>query len=125
MRSKVVLFMALYAVLPVFGQSRPSVEQLKKQAIQAVDARQDFVQQMVDQVFSYSELGFQEHETSRYVTGILEKNGFKVEQGIAGIPTAWVAQLRDRQARDRVYQRPGLHPASIAKARSGVSRSYY
>jgi aminobenzoyl-glutamate utilization protein B len=48
-------------------------------------------QQIVDQVFSYSELGFQEVETSRYLTGILENNGFRVERGVAGIPTAWVA----------------------------------
>ena len=33
----------------------------------------------------------QEFETSKYLTGILEKNGFKIERGVAGIPTAWVA----------------------------------
>ncbi len=46
---------------------------------------------MVDSVFSFAELGFQETETSRYLTGILEKEGFTVERGIAGIPTAWMA----------------------------------
>src|SRR5262249_49172050 len=48
-------------------------------------------QVMVDMVFSYGELGFQEVETSKYLTGILEKEGFKIERGIAGIPTAWIA----------------------------------
>ena len=48
-------------------------------------------QVMVDSVFSFGELGFQEFETSKYLTGILEKEGFKVERGIAGIPTSWVA----------------------------------
>jgi aminobenzoyl-glutamate utilization protein B len=47
---------------------------------------------MVDQVFSYSELGFQEFETSKYLTGLLEENGFTVERGVAGIPTAFVAR---------------------------------
>src|SRR6202023_64849 len=46
---------------------------------------------MVDSVFSFGELGFQEFETSKYLSGILEKEGFKVERGIAGIPTAFVA----------------------------------
>jgi aminobenzoyl-glutamate utilization protein B len=36
-------------------------------------------------------LGFQEFETSQYLTTLLEKNGFKVEHGISGIPTAWMA----------------------------------
>ena len=52
----------------------------------------DLGQQMVDMVFSFSELGFQEVETSRYLTGILEKEGFTIERGYAGIPTMWVAR---------------------------------
>ena len=48
-------------------------------------------QVMVDSVFSFGELGFQEFETSKYLTGILEKEGFQVERGVAGIPTAFVA----------------------------------
>ena len=66
----------------------PSLEDLKAQGLREVDAQQTLTQQMVDQVFSFSELGFQEIETSRYVTGLLETNGFKVERRIAGIPTA-------------------------------------
>jgi aminobenzoyl-glutamate utilization protein B len=52
----------------------------------------DLGQQMVDSVFSFGELGFQEFETQRYLTGILKQNGFTIETGIAGIPTAWVAR---------------------------------
>src|SRR4029453_14942547 len=59
---------------------------------QAIDAKGKMAQQMVDQVFSFGELGMQEIETSKYLSGILEKNGFKVERGVAGIPTAWVAR---------------------------------
>ncbi len=53
----------------------------------------DFTQQMVDSVFSFGELGFQEFETQRYLTGILEKEGFTIEKGVAGIPTAWTARF--------------------------------
>ncbi len=56
-----------------------------------IDAMKKQAQVMVDSVFSFGELGFQEFETSKYLTGILEKEGFKIEHGIAGIPTAWVA----------------------------------
>src|SRR5712692_5892550 len=69
----------------------PRVEALKKEAAAEVEAMRVDTQQMVDQVFSYGELGFQEFETSNYLTGILEKNGFKVERSYAGIPTAWFA----------------------------------
>src|SRR4029453_327271 len=63
----------------------------KAQVVRDVDAMAKQTQVMVDTVFSFAELGFQEIETSKYLTGILEKEGFKIERGIAGIPTAWLA----------------------------------
>jgi aminobenzoyl-glutamate utilization protein B len=63
----------------------------KAEAVVEVDRLATFTQQMVDQVFSYAEPAFQEVESSRYLTAVLEKNGFKVERNYAGIPTAWVA----------------------------------
>jgi aminobenzoyl-glutamate utilization protein B len=91
---------------------------LKKEASTRIDARQQFAQQMVDQIFSYGELGFQEVETSKYVTSILEKNGFEVERGVAGIPTAWVATygsgkpviafITDIDCIPRASQKPGV-----------------
>jgi len=69
----------------------PKLAQYKKDAAADIDGLREFTQQMVDQVFSFGELGFQEIETSRYLTGILKKNGFTVQEGLAGIPTAWMA----------------------------------
>src|SRR5919197_3093935 len=46
---------------------------------------------MVDRIFSYGELGFQEFETTRYLIDVLKNNGFTVQEGVAGIPTAFVA----------------------------------
>jgi aminobenzoyl-glutamate utilization protein B len=67
------------------------VAALKREAIQRVDGMQKLTQEMVDMVFSFGELGFQEVETSAYLTRILERNGFRIRRGVAGIPTAWVA----------------------------------
>jgi aminobenzoyl-glutamate utilization protein B len=68
------------------------LDALKAEAAKEIDARAKQIQEMVDQVFSYGELGMQEVETSKYLTGILEKEGFKVERGVAGMPTAFVAR---------------------------------
>jgi len=56
-----------------------------------IDGMKKQAQVMVDSVFSFAELGMQEFETSKYLSSILEKEGFKVERGVAGMPTAWVA----------------------------------
>jgi len=66
-------------------------EKLKAEAVADVDSMQTFTQQMVDSIFSFGELGFQEIETNRYLIDILEKNGFSVQKGVAGIPTAFIA----------------------------------
>src|SRR4051812_813568 len=68
------------------------LDQLKTELAKAVDSRANLAQQMVDHVFSFGELGIQEVETSNYLAGICEKNGFTVTRGVAGIPTAWTAR---------------------------------
>ena len=90
---------ALFTLVTLAGpaaaqrQARPNprLAQFKREAGTDIDARAKFTQQMVDQIFSFGELGFQEFETSKYVVDILRKNGFTVQENYAGIPTAWVA----------------------------------
>lgn len=77
---------------PTTPPDDPRLQRLKTEALTKVEARAKQIQEMVDMVFSFGELGMQEFETSKYLTGILEKNGFTVERGVAGIPTAWVAR---------------------------------
>ena len=67
------------------------VTALKNEAIAEIDGMKDFTQQMVDQLYSYGELGFQEFETHKYLVDVLRKNGFEVEEGVVGIPTSFVA----------------------------------
>jgi len=91
----VVIVLCLAALLtgtqPPHVLSSSPVDDYKAQVVADVAAMAKQSQVMVDMVFSFGELGFQEVETSKYLTGILKKEGFKIEQGIAGIPTAWMA----------------------------------
>ena len=90
---KTVVLMALGA-LALLGQPNTTPEKeaaMKADLAGQIDAMKKQAQVMVDSVFSFGELGFQEFETSKYLTGILEKEGFKIQRGVAGIPTAWVA----------------------------------
>ena len=74
------------------GQPNPQLDQYKRNVGLEVDAMGENIQKMNDMVFSFGELGFQEFETSKYLTDILKQNGFTIEHGIAGIPTAWTAK---------------------------------
>src|SRR5678816_4519414 len=88
----VLLFCSLFASSSTTVVRNSSAAQdYKTQVVRDVDEMSKQTQVMVDTVFSFGELGFQEFETSKYLTSILEKEGFKIERGISGIPTAWVA----------------------------------
>ncbi len=71
-------------------QSRLAI--LKAEVASKVEANRKLSQVINDQIFSFAELGFQEFETSKYLTNLLEKNGFTIEHNVAGMPTAWLAK---------------------------------
>lgn len=93
-----VTMLAIVATLPAFSRAQSNADQpapaltgLKAQAVAQVDEMGKQTQEIVDSLFSFAELGFQEYETEKYLTAILEQNGFSIERGISGIPTAWWA----------------------------------
>ena len=84
----------LLSAVCLFAQPKVTPEKeaaMKADLASEIDHMKKQAQVMVDSVFSFGELGFQEFETSKYLSGILEKEGFKIERNYAGIPTAWVA----------------------------------
>src|SRR5271157_3262135 len=90
---KLSIFLPLMA-FSALAQPQPNIDKeaaMKADLAGQIDAMKKQAQVMVDSVFSFGELGFQEFETSRYLSGILEKEGFHIDRGVAGIPTAWVA----------------------------------
>jgi aminobenzoyl-glutamate utilization protein B len=80
------------AATAVAAPASPKLTEYKEEAAASIDGLYDLAQQMVDSVFSFGELGFQEFETQRYLTDVLAREGFTIETGVAGIPTAWTAR---------------------------------
>lgn len=95
MNNRITVFSIFLIPMFLFGQkvyTPAQIESLKSEVINKINGQQKMAQVMVDKVFSFGELGFQEIETSNYLTGILEKNGFQITRGISGVPTAWLAK---------------------------------
>jgi aminobenzoyl-glutamate utilization protein B len=89
-----ILFLTSLMLCSMVAVAQPevaAVEKLKAEAIAEVERNAVLGQQINDMLFSFAELGFQEFETSKYLTNLLEKNGFKIQRGISGVPTAWIA----------------------------------
>src|SRR5262245_23400251 len=97
MARRMALPAALVLCLGGVAAARPAaapevkLDALKVEAAAEVERTRDETARMVATIFSFAELGFQEFETTRYCLEILRRSGFRVEEGIAGIPTAWIA----------------------------------
>ena len=85
-----LLVSTTFATVPLPAAAKAPAA-LKQEVATAIDGEAKLVQEMVDSLFSFAEPGFQEFKTADYLTGILEKNGFTITRGVAGIPTAWTA----------------------------------
>ena len=65
---------------------------MKDKIAAVVDARSDSLKSLARAIFSYEEIAFQEVRSSRALADYLEKAGFEVEWGMAGMETAFVAR---------------------------------
>jgi aminobenzoyl-glutamate utilization protein B len=92
-RTTTIILCTAALALPAAAQrpDRARLQRLKADVVREIEARQVLTRQIVDQVFSFGELGFQEVETSRYLVRLLRDSGFTVQEGVAGMPTAWLA----------------------------------
>lgn len=87
-----------FAVLLLFGIAQttfpaesPSIQQLKNDAIKTVDQKSKLLIDISDAIWEYAEIALLENKSSKLLVEILGKEGFKVEQGVADLPTAFVA----------------------------------
>ena len=68
-----------------------SVEQGKQDAFDHAAALNELVAEMSMRLWDFSEIALEEAESSSYLARVLEDEGFALERGAAGMPTAFVA----------------------------------
>ena len=67
------------------------LDETKKNIISSIENHQSEIIKISDQIWELAELAFNEYESSKILSDYAEKNGFTVEKGVAGMPTAFVA----------------------------------
>jgi aminobenzoyl-glutamate utilization protein B len=90
---------SLFSIILVFFTGISLNAQTKKQNLDAdknyvakhIEDRKVLYAQTAKNIWAYAELGYQEQKSSTALQEILQHNGFKVDRGVAGIPTAFVA----------------------------------
>lgn len=74
------------------GQAQPALDAPKQAVIASVDARLDELQALSDSIWAHAELAFQETHSAEALAAYAEAEGMRVTRGVAGIPTAFVAE---------------------------------
>ena len=78
----ILLFAGIMTATAQKKYSKSQIKKLKAEVEALVEANHKQTQVMVDKIFSFAELGFQEEESSKYLTGILEENGWLKRTGL-------------------------------------------
>ncbi|MGE0771526.1 MAG: amidohydrolase [Cyclobacteriaceae bacterium] len=73
------------ASLLAFGQKT------KQDVIKSIDSKFDQYSNIAQQIWGFAEVGFQETQSSNLLQKTLSDAGFKIERGVAGMPTAFIA----------------------------------
>ena len=72
-----------------------------------------------DRIWDYSETALKETKSAALLADVLEKEGFTVTRGVAGMPTAFVASAGSRRARHRDPRRVRRAPRPLAEGGRG------
>src|SRR4051812_6483257 len=96
MKKSTFWFVALIAfAFSANGQTEinPKIKQDKdKQFVSAeIDRKSTTYKQVAKDIWGYAELGYLENKSSAKLQEVLKSEGFKVETGVSGMPTAFVA----------------------------------
>jgi len=127
MKKTNLILTALLIIGPLFSIqsqdriSKRKIANLKQEVSRLVEDDKKATQVMVDKVFSFAELGFQEFETSGYLTQILEKNGFEITYGISGVPTAWLASWSNGEGGPTIALGSDIDGIPVASQYPGVA----
>ena len=63
----------------------------KQTALEWIEQNEKLLTDVHQKIWELAEVGLQEFRTAKVLMDILEKNGFKMEKGVAGMPSAFVA----------------------------------
>jgi len=80
----------LAALIPITASS-PAPDADKEAAFRWLDANADAMRRVSLNIWNAAEVALHEYKSSRELMAYLESNGFHVEKGVAGMPTAFVA----------------------------------
>ena len=85
---KLLLLGSLLLMIPVNAQK---MNASKRAVLSSIEQHQSKLIQISDSIWAHAETTFEEDDSARILADYAEANGFTVERGVAGMPTAFIA----------------------------------
>jgi aminobenzoyl-glutamate utilization protein B len=79
------------SVLLIFVVGSVLAQKTKQEVLKSIDAKGDQYSNIAHRIWEFAEVGYQEAKSSELLQETLTQAGFKIEKGVAGIPTAFIA----------------------------------
>tara|TARA_R110002072_G_scaffold99971_5_gene219828 strand:- start:4486 stop:5925 length:1440 start_codon:yes stop_codon:yes gene_type:complete len=89
MKRTILSVLILFVSITFYGQK--GLSKNKKALLKSVEKHKTELIKISDEIWSLAETAFEETKSAEILAGYAEKQGFKVERGVAGMPTAFVA----------------------------------
>lgn len=87
---KKLLFLSV-CIVTFNGFSQQTLSQTKQKIVKSVEAHESGLIALSDKIWALAETAFEENGSAKLLADYAESQGFKVERGVAGIPTAFTA----------------------------------
>ena len=115
--------MKIEYVLPIFlGFSSFVFAQKTDKIIANLDAKKEVYSSIAQQIWGFAEMGYQEEKSAALLQETLSAEGFKVTKGVAGIPTAFIAEYGEGLPVIAILGEydalPGLSQEAVAEKKS-------
>ncbi|MBZ9730834.1 amidohydrolase [Salegentibacter sp. JZCK2] len=81
----------LLCVCSISGFSQEKLSETKQKIVKTVETQESELISLSDEIWALAETAFEENESAKLLADYAENEGFTVERGVAGIPTAFVA----------------------------------
>ncbi len=86
-----ILSIALFTLVQVSAQKKDASLPLKEKAITDLQNNYSKYKSIAYSIWSYAEVGYKETKSTALLQSTLKENGFTIENGVAGLATAFVA----------------------------------
>lgn len=94
MRARTFLALAMFLAWVNLAEAAEPAElsPVQRDLVSHLDAIRSELVDVNQDIWTYAELGLQEHRSAARLIGVLKKAGFKVKEGVSDMPTAFVAE---------------------------------